>query len=159
MKKNIFPNMYSDEYPYLIRERPINITTIIQLIQKFKPVIWNAKDISNKMTVRQRSTIHSYEDGQLVIYDDWNKTQHINNITDLFSESVRVKCNFKNNPSPLVYWNNNKSTILKIVQPNTIHNLREYLFFNTKLCNNFRITVSLAILNIFKHNIYNFIKI
>jgi hypothetical protein len=140
----------SNDYPYLIKEHPINIQDIRDLIIGFRPVMWNAKDVSNKMTVKNRSMIRQYNGGQLVIYDNWKKTEAINNITDLFSEHVRANCNFNGHVSPLEYWKKHKTNILKTVRPLTIHNLREYMFFHTKLCNNFRITVALAVLNIFK---------
>jgi tRNA1(Val) A37 N6-methylase TrmN6 len=61
-----------------------------------------------------------------------------------------VACNFKKFLSPIKYWNKNKTNILKKISKKDIHRLREYLYENTKLCNNFRITVSLAILQMFK---------
>ena len=74
----------SNDYPYLIKEHPINIQDIRDLIIGFRPVMWNAKEVSNKMTVKNRSMIRQYNGGQLVIYDNWKKTEAINNITDLF---------------------------------------------------------------------------
>ena len=120
------------------------------MVRKFRPIVWKDVEISKKMNARHRSTIQQYNGEQIVIYDNWVKTENINTITDLFSEQVRVKCNFNGHMSPLEYWNSNKQNIIKTVKPLTMYNIREYMFFNTKLCNNFRISVAIAVLQIFK---------
>ena len=81
-------------------------------------------------------------------------TGHINNITDLFTEKIRIHCKFKNHNSPYEYWNKNKKyiiqkTIEKYKKLN-IYNIRDTIFYNTKLCNNFRITVCMQILHHFR---------
>jgi hypothetical protein len=139
-----------DDYPYLVNMRNVNVDAIKKAVDAFRPVVYTEEDIATNIPIKIRSALEKFEETYLVIYDNWRDTEYINGITDLFSERVRVRCNFKHYPSPLSYWNKNKQTILKRINKSKIHDLREYIYSNTKLCNNFRISVSLAILNIFK---------
>ena len=89
-----------------------------------------------------------------IIKSAWNDNLELNSLTDYFSEPCRIKCNFKYNPSPLEYWNKNWQSILaslkKKHQSPTYHNLHEALYLHNKACNNFRISVCLEVLKIFK---------
>ena len=93
-------------------------------------------------------------DSYFIIKDDWKKNEELNNTTDYFSESVRVKCSFGDSLCPLDYWNNNRTEILentiKKYKDLNIYNIREYLFEKTRFCNNFRISVGITVLNHFK---------
>jgi len=137
------------EYPYYNLYYKFNKNQFLKLISSFIPQIYHniPNDLRNKR-------INKFDSSYFIIKDEYLKTGIINNITDYFSEKVRIKCNFKNNPSPYQYWNDNKRRILQLTLDKykklNIYNIRETIFFNTKLCNNFRITVSLAVLNWFK---------
>lgn len=139
-----------DDYPYLVNMRTVNVDAIKKSVAAFRPVVYTEEDIAKNIQIKIRSTLETFEDRYLVIYDNWRDTEYINGITDLFSERVRVRCNFKHHPSPLSYWKKHKQTILKRISKSKVHELREYIYLNTKLCNNFRISVCLAILQIFK---------
>jgi hypothetical protein len=84
----------------------------------------------------------------IIIKDKWKTNFEINNLTDYFSENIRITCKFGNNISPLEYWNKYKKIILN--KTNNISQMREIIYSNINLCNNFRISLSLTILNIFK---------
>jgi len=72
----------------------------------------------------------------------------LNQLTDLFTETVRVKCRFGNKESPLNYFQKNKKQLLeKTKDP---FELREIIYRETKLCNNFKISVALSVLKLFK---------
>ena len=85
----------------------------------------------------------------VILYDKWNDNLELNKLTDYFTQEERIKCNFKNNISPLNYYINNNLNY----EPK---NLEEYykfendMFNNCKFCNNFRISVCLNILDMFK---------
>lgn len=68
-------------------------------------------------------------------------------MTDYFTEECRIHCNFKKFDSPFEAWNKNKKELLE--QTNDILELRDLMFSRFKMCNNFRITVALTILEIF----------
>jgi hypothetical protein len=87
------------------------------------------------------------------------KSIFVNNITDFFTENVRIECKFGNYLSPKEYWNLNKKNIIKNTLKKyniiDIYHLRETIYndtklFKTKFCNNFRITLCMTILNYFK---------
>ena len=137
------------EYPYYNLWYKFDKNNILNIIDKFKPIIYNI--VPNNL---KNKNIKKFNDTYFLIKDDYNKTSLINNITDYFSEKMRIKCNFKGHISTLDYWKKNKQNIinnlLKRKKNINIYNIRENIFFNHKLCNNFRITVCLAILNYFK---------
>lgn len=139
-----------DDYPYITKMKGINVTEIIQEAKVFKPVIFDGHNNIDKLTPSVISTLDKFDNGYVVIYDNWKDTSKINSLTDFFTERIRISCNFKRFISPIKYWNKNKKNILKKISRSDIYRLREYLYANTKLCNNFRITVSLAILQMFK---------
>ena len=147
------------QYPYYNIYYKFNKKHILQIVKNFKPVIYNPATISN---IPQNMRKHSFDkyidsnnnDSYFIIKDDWKKNEELNNTTDYFSESVRVKCSFGDSLCPLDYWNNNRTEILentiKKYKDLNIYNIREYLFEKTRFCNNFRISVGITVLNHFK---------
>lgn len=147
------------QYPYYNIYYKFDKKHILQIVKNFKPVIYNPKNIEEIPQNMRKHSFDKYGDSNnnnsyFIIKDDWKKNEELNNTTDYFSESVRVSCSFGNSLCPLVYWENNKVEILentiKKYKNLTIHNIREYLFEKTRFCNNFRISVGLAVLNHFK---------
>ena len=141
--------MLNINYPYYKLEYKFNKKKYKNLIKEFKPIIINKvpRQFENK-------NIEKFKNGYFFIKENYLKYYEINSLTDYFTESVRVKCKFGNYLSPLEYWENNKKKIIDQTKEKykevSIKNIREILNFNTKLCNNFRITVCLTILNYFK---------
>jgi hypothetical protein len=137
------------EYPYYNKYYKLNRTDFLKTIKNFEPTI--LKTIPKEMS---KHTFEKYNNSYFIIKENYAETSHINNITDYFSESVRVKCKFADNVSPYDYWTKNKDTLIQKQKQKhgkvTIYNLREAMYFNTKLCNNFRISVALTILRTFK---------
>jgi len=131
------------EYPYYKYIEKFNKKKILTDIKNFTPIIYTK--VPNELV---KYNIEKYDNKYFIIKDIFKDRENINNITDLFSESIRVKCKIGNNISPLEYWNKNKKTILQKYKD--IYNIREYIYANTKLCNNFRVTVALTILRYFK---------
>lgn len=132
------------EYPFYKLIYTLDKNNIKKIVKNFKPIILN--NIPNKL---KKYNIIKYSDKKyIIIKDKWNDFYELNNLTDYFSENVRITCKFGNNISPLEYWNNNKKYILS--KTNNIREMREIIYKNTKLCNNFRISLSLTILQIFK---------
>ena len=120
------------EYPYYTLIYKLDKKRIKELIKQFKPIIIN-------MPLK-----NSY----LIFKDEWSTNYELNQITDLFSEKERVKCTFLHNLSPLDYFTKNKKILLK--KTSDPFELREILYKNVKLCNNFKISVALSVLNHFK---------
>ena len=137
------------EYPYLHLDYKFDKKKIVEAIKKFKPIVYN--EIPDEL---KKYHIEKYNNSYFIIKDIFNETKNINNITDYFSESVRITCKFGNHLSPKEYWNKYKNNILdKTIEKYKILNIcnvREIIFEKTKLCNNFRISVALTILDYFK---------
>lgn len=79
---------------------------------------------------------------------NWKLNNELNNVADYFTERCRVHCVFKNNISPLQYWNNNKVKIRE--QYKTVEEIRENLYYNANFCNNFNISFAIAVLKLLK---------
>ena len=86
-----------------------------------------------------------------IIQATWQQTEELNSLTDYFTEQCRIQCHFKNNQSPLEFWNTHQSQLLAKLPPSpTITDIRELIYKSTRLCNNFRIPVALTIIKMFK---------
>lgn len=123
-------------------------------------IIYLSKHINNKITHENKAPILLSKFGKsyFIIVDKWEDNIELNSTTDFFTEKVRIKCIFKGNVSPLEYWRKNREEIIdktakkfKIVN---IVNLRETLYSEIRLCNNFRISVMLRLLEYFKPKKY-----
>ena len=136
------------DYPYYNKCYKLNKKDVLKEIKAYKPIILHK--IPKELT---KYNLERYDGIYFIIKEDYLKNAVINNITDYFSEIVRVKCEFANNISPYKYWNKNKKIIIDKTKKKygivNVENLREIIYFNTKLCNNFRITVALAVLHHF----------
>jgi len=139
------------EYPYYKYISLFNKKKILKIVKDYKPQIYNEIPIELK-----NKNIEKFDDKYFIMKEDYEKTEQIINITNYFSENVRVKCIFINNISPLEYWKKHKKDIIKktIEKYNklSVYYIREIIFEQAKLCSNFRITVALTILNYFKPN-------
>jgi 16S rRNA G966 N2-methylase RsmD len=137
------------EYPYYKYIYKLSKKDFLKKIKEYTPNIFTS--IPNDL---KNYDLTKYNNKYFIIKEDYKKTIDINSITDYFTEKERVKCKFTNNMSPIQYWKINKKNIIKKTilkyKEATINNIREIIYENTKLCNNFRITLSMTILNFFK---------
>jgi len=152
MNNNI--KKYMDlKYPYYKYLIEFNKKNILKMISEYIPTIYSTKPKNlNKFNLIKLNI--NNKNSYFIIKEDYLKTEKINSITDYFSEEIRVKCKFGDNLSPLDYWEKYKKDIifktLERYKEVNIHYLRETIYYNTKLCNNFRITVAMSVLNYFK---------
>ena len=142
------------EYPYYHLYFILNKKEINELIGIYTPIIYN-KIPNDLKKIDSKNKLEKYNNEYFIIKENFLDTYIINNLTDYFSEKIRIKCKFGNNISLLDYWNKNKEKIvqnsLKKYKKNDIYHLRETIYYsNIKGCNNFRITVALTILKFFK---------
>ena len=137
------------DYPYYNKYYDLNKKEVLKNIKNFQPNI--LKSVHKELI---KYSLQKYDNSYFIIKENYLKNMYINNITDYYSENVRVKCKFGNNISPYEYWNKNKRVIIEKTKKKygvvNIQNLREIIYLNTRLCNNFRITVALAVLEYFK---------
>ena len=145
-------NYLNLEYPYYNLYYKLNKKQILKDIKNFIPEIYYNKldNLRNIKFEEYKNIENNLKFKYFIIKDIYTKTSFINNITDYFSEHIRIKCKFKNYPSPYEYWSKYKKNIIEKTKELNLYNIRETIFFDTKLCNNFRITVALAVLQHFK---------
>ena len=104
------------------------------------------------------SRITLFGNQPIIIADNWANTSECNYITDYFTERVRMKCKFVGYEIPENYWPLHKSEILAAKKKQKLENLDDYNYYREvmyedkhfKTCNNFRITVLMAIYSILK---------
>lgn len=101
------------------------------------------------------SSNNEIKDGYYVIKSSWDDNLELNSLTDFFSEPCRIECTFKFSLSPLKYWIKNKKLLLDELKKKKLeinnYNVRELMYSKgNKPCNNFRISVCLEVLKLFK---------
>jgi len=138
-------------YPYQKLISPFDIEILNEELKKLKINI--ITKLPNKLK-QQNIKVDKYNKKYKIICENYMKNLPINSLTDYFTEKQRIQCSFGNKKSPLETWNNQKTNIIakcyKKYKKVNIHLLRETILDFTKPCNNFRITVVLALLKIFK---------
>jgi 16S rRNA G966 N2-methylase RsmD len=134
------------DYPYYNLSYKLDKKHIKDIVKYFEPIILD-KPING-------FHLEKFNNFYFIIKDLWDKNSELNYLTDYFSEEARVKCVFGNYLSPYNYWKKNKEYVIyeaiKKYKKLNIFNMKEIIFDKTKLCNNFRISVSLVILKYFK---------
>jgi len=172
--KDLYLHSHSQEYPFYKNAYKLNLSRITHIIKTMKQQLYiytkppnNYKgypahkfktlDIGTKQIGKQqqnRKQQQNQKQQYYIIKSAWNDNIELNSLTDYFTEPCRIQCTFKNRQSPLEYWNKNRQSILASLknkhQQSTIHNLQEEIYIRNKPCNNFRISVCLEVLNLFK---------
>lgn len=142
------PNDYQLYNKFYILTKP----HFYDLVGKFKPTIINY--IPREM--KYKNTILPYNGKYLLIKENWRENEELNNVTDFFTEVVRIQCKFKNNISPFDYWVKNYDELIRGSTDQSgilnIQKLRDLMYKNIKFCNNFRISVALTIYKLFNAN-------
>jgi tRNA1(Val) A37 N6-methylase TrmN6 len=159
-------NLTTYQYPLYKNAYKLNIPKIVQIIKNMKsqifiyskpPIIYKGYPPNKFKTLNLYSKSDSRSDARskyYIIKSAWNDNLELNSLTDYFSEPCRIQCTFKHHLSPLDYWNKHWKNILKTLkhkhQAINNYNLREEVYIKNKPCNNFRISVCLEVLKLFK---------
>jgi 16S rRNA G966 N2-methylase RsmD len=147
--KKIINKYKKMEYPYYFYAYKFNKKEYMNEFNKYKPIIY--RQIPSELS---KYKLSKYNNSYFIIKSNYLQESFINDLSDYFTEKVRVKCQLLNFLTPLEYWKKNKDEIIKISLQKyneiTILTLSEIIYKNSKLCNNFRITVSSAVLQYFK---------
>jgi len=141
-------------YPLYKNFYKLNINNIQQIANKLIEKN-NIKLIESKPSYFKYNLPKIKYNGKLIyiiIEDKWNDNIELNSLTDYFTQKERIKCNFKNNISPFNFYKENKQDLSKYYPTNLIeyNKFIDIMFNNCKFCNNFRISVCLTVLNMFK---------
>ena len=84
-----------------------------------------------------------------IIRAPWAASRELNDVTDFFSEKCRVQCSFLGHPSPATYWDQHRDEIVRRHRA-TKEDIREIMYMSTRMCNNFRISVAITVLRMFR---------
>lgn len=144
-KKTLTPN----DYPLYNKFYELTKDKFFSLTKKLRPKI---VDYVPKQ-MKYKNSIVPYIGRYLLIKEDWDSNEELNNVTDYFSEIVRIQCSFKNNISPFEYWVDHYDEITNKSTDNNgviqIKEMRDNMYHSVKFCNNFRISVAMTILRLF----------
>lgn len=115
-----------------------------QKSQKLQKYYCNDIDdiVSNRATRRRQPRRGNGK--YVIIVDKWENNYELNNLTDYFSEKERILCKFGDKPLAMDAWKTWPIGSSK----NTLET-RDRFYKNVRVCNNFRITVALAVLQMF----------
>lgn len=127
-------------YPLYRDYYKLNVQHIYDLVLNFKPTI-NFYETNPKKLELYKNKYY------FVITDLWQTNTELNSLTDYFSEKIRINCKVINNQKPIDYWNKNKHKLLQLKL--NIIDLKEKIYHNVKLCNNFRVSIIITILKYF----------
>lgn len=123
-------------------------------IKRIKTLKQNNKIISLDRKPYTKQYLYKFNDQFIFIEDGWDDNLYLNQVTDYYTLSERIKASSKNNISPLEYYKEHKKEIKalfpKIDTIEEYNKFNDYMVSKVKYCNNFRISVSLTILEIFK---------
>jgi hypothetical protein len=140
-----------DNYPYYNKTYKLDVKRIMNLVSQLNLPITSKPIKTIKRGVKTKHLIPLNLNANkrvIIIQSPWNKNAELNNLTDYFTEPCRIRCNFQNNPTPLEYWNANKTAILATSK--SIPEIREHIYHSIRLCNNFRVTVALTVIKLLK---------
>lgn len=157
-QKQTLQGTYPNTYPLYKNAYKLNLSRITNIIKKMKsqmyiyskpPTTYKSYPATRFKTLELKAINEYY-----IIKSSWDDNLELNSLTDYFTEPCRIQCTFKKRLSPLEYWNKNRKSILDTLkkkhQQLTNHNLREEMYIRNKPCNNFRISVCLEVLKLFK---------
>ena len=129
------------DYPYYNLFYELTREKFEGLVKNFTPKI--VDHVPDKMKNR---VIEKYMDKYVLIEENWRRNEELNNVTDYFTEQCRVKCKFAKHDSPYTFWAKHRQEFSNITN---INQIRDSIYYKTKLCSNFRISVAMTILKLF----------
>jgi 16S rRNA G966 N2-methylase RsmD len=114
------------------------------LVNNLKSKVIKTQYIPNK--IKNKNQIEKYKDNYVLFEENWNNTEELNHITNLFTEECRILCKFKQSITPLEYWQNNKKELENMKD---LKSMNSEIYKSVEYCSNFRISVALIILKFF----------
>ena len=146
------------EFPWYDNEYNFNLSRIKDIVSRRNSQlkIYTSSLLKEFPKYHHKFTTFDKTGKYYIIKSPWEDNLELNLLTDYFTEKCRMACQFGNSPSVLDYWKKNYQMICNILyrkhKPITNNNVREELYSINKLlfCNNFRISVCLEVLELFK---------
>ena len=150
--------LYKDFYTIDIEKIKRLSQNIKNKIIYFKPE--NIKQRIDKTNIDFKNPYGDFKNFRFVLLEDnYDDNKELNDLTDYFTLEERIKSNFINFVSPLSYYETHKKEIYEYLKKKGIDKLKtledyrtfdRYMFDNIKFTNNFRISIIIKVLDIFK---------
>jgi len=146
------------EFPWYANEYNFNLSRVKDIISRRNSQlkIYKSSPLKEFPKYQHKFTTFDKTGKYYIIKSPWEDNLELNYLTDYFTEKCRMTCQFGNSPSVLDYWKKNYQMIRNILyrkhKPITNNNVREELYSINKLlfCTNFRISLCLEVLELFK---------
>ena len=146
------------DFPWYSNEYKFNLSRIRDIISRRNTQlkIYTSSPAREYPQYQQKFITFNKTGSYYLIKSPWESNLELNYLTDYFTEKCRLTCQFGKSPSALDYWQKNYYTIrqylIKQRKPLSNYNVREALYSmnRTLFCNNFRISLCLDVLDIFK---------
>jgi hypothetical protein len=84
-----------------------------------------------------------------VLQSPWLDHAEVNALTDWFSERCRTRCRFGSGPTPVAYWRAHGARLARQAAASG-DDVRELMYRSVRMCNNFRISVAVYVLRVFR---------
>ena len=148
----------SPEFPWYADEYNFNLSRILDIVARRKPQlkIYTTSPARDYPKYHSRFIPFANTKQYYIIKSPWDDNLELNYLTDYFTEKCRMTCQFGRFHSPLEYWRKNHHAIQRQLARNRLplnnYNVREALYSMNRLmyCNNFRISLCLEVLDLFK---------
>jgi len=147
-------------FPWYANEYNFNLNRIKDIVARRNTEleIYNSNPRQEFPKYKNKFITFNNTGAYYIIKTPWESNLELNYLTDYFSEKCRLSCCFGNSPSALDYWKKNYKTIqyqlIRKNKPINNYNVKEELYTisrpRTLFCNNFRITLCLEVLELFK---------
>ena len=146
------------EFPWYSNEYKINLSRIRDIVSRRNSQlkIYTKSPAYEFPNYQKKFITFDKTSSYYIIKTPWESNLELNYLTDFFTEKCRVTCQFGKSRSVLEYWQKNyriiQQQLNKQRKPLTNYNVKEALYSinRTLFCNNFRISLCLEVLDIFK---------
>lgn len=146
------------DFPWYSNEYKLNLFRIRDIVSRRNTQlkIYKSSPTREYPQYQQKFITFNKTASYYLIKTPWESNLELNYLTDYFTEKCRFVCQFGKSSSALEYWKKNYNTIRQYLtkqhKPLSNYNVREAMYsMNRKLfCNNFRISLCLDVLDIFK---------
>jgi len=146
------------EFPWYSNEYKFNLSRIQDIVSRRNSQlkIYPKSPAAEYPSYHEKLLTFNNTDSYYLIKSPWESNLELNYLTDYFTEKCRMSCQFGKSSSALDYWKKNYRNILhRLRKANKVmnnYNVREEIYSMNRLlfCNNFRISLCLDVLDIFK---------
>ena len=146
------------DFPWYANEYKFNLSRIKDIVSRKNSQlkIYTSSPIREFPKYQKKFITFDKTRSYYIIKSPWDDNLELNYLTDYFTEHCRLTCQFGNSISALDYWKKHyriiQQQLYKKHKQLTNYNVKEELYGINRLlfCNNFRISLCLEVLNIFK---------